>query len=61
MGEQLETNKETDRIELFMDYSYYSMWCVRRKGVTEFNSQENFHFISLEDAKLFKELAEISK
>jgi hypothetical protein len=42
--------------ELFLDDSYYGLWCVRPAGDTDFNSQRTFHFIEKTDAGNFKNL-----
>lgn len=47
-----------ERYEVFMDVSYYGMWCVRPIGSQEFNSFRHFHFVLEDDARKFKELIE---
>ena len=44
--------------EVFLDESYFSMWCVRPMGDKNFNSPQSFHFSLKEDAEKLKELAE---
>jgi hypothetical protein len=44
--------------EVFLDESYYDMWCVRPVGDRDFESPQSFHFALKEDAEKFKALAE---
>lgn len=37
-----------ENFEVFVDISYYDMWCVRPKGSKDFNS--TIHFISKQQA-----------
>ena len=45
--------------EIFLDESYYGMWCVRSKDDKRFNSPMSFHFSKKEDAESFKYLIEM--
>ena len=45
---------------LFLDHSFYNMFCVHPKGDTDFNSPRRFHFVFKDDAERFKELIEKS-
>lgn len=42
--------------EIFLDHSYYHLWCVRNKQDKDFNSLQSFHFSNKEDAEKFLEL-----
>jgi hypothetical protein len=44
--------------EIFLDPSYYNMWCVRPIGDKDLNSPNLFIFALKDDAQKFKELAE---
>ena len=44
--------------ELFLDYSYYDMFCVKPKEDKLFNSPRRFYFNKKEDAERFKQLIE---
>lgn len=44
--------------EIFLDASYYDMWCVRSVEDRRFDSPFSFHFVKYTDAILFKELIE---
>ena len=44
--------------ELFLDYSFYDMFCVKPKEDKLFNSPRRFYFNKKEDAKQFKQLIE---
>jgi hypothetical protein len=48
----------TKTYEVFLDSSYYDMWCVRSVDDTRFDSPFSFHFVTYTDALLFKELIE---
>lgn len=47
--------------EVFLDKSYFDMFCVCHKNDKEFNSPRRFHFALKEDAENFKKLIEKSK
>lgn len=36
--------------ELFIDDSYYGMWCVRDTDDKDFNSRTSWHFANKDDA-----------
>jgi len=42
--------------ELFLDLSYFEMWCVRFAGDRDFCSPTSFHFVHREDAQEFLRL-----
>lgn len=44
--------------ELFVDESFYGMFCVRPKNDKDFNSPRCFHFVFKDDAENFKILVE---
>jgi hypothetical protein len=50
-----------DKYELFIDESYYGLFCVRNKDDTRFNSPMSFHFETIRDAIEFKRLIEIAR
>lgn len=39
--------------EYFVDESYYHMWCVRLVDDRDFNSKNNYHFMSKQQMKQF--------
>lgn len=45
---------------LFVDESFYNMYCVCPKGDKDFNSPRRFHFLFKDDAEEFKRLIEKS-
>lgn len=44
--------------EIFMDVSYYDLWCVRPIGDLSFNSQYAVHYCNYEEALDFKKMME---
>ena len=47
--------------EMFLDQSYYDYWCVRRRGVRDFNSVESWHFTRKDRAEALLELLREAK
>jgi hypothetical protein len=47
--------------EIFLDLSYYGLWCVRDKNDQSFVSQLSFHFEKKEDAENFFRLIKIAR
>lgn len=47
--------------EMFLDSSYYDMFCVRDESDKSFNSRTNWHFIHKADAEKFLELLNLAK
>ena len=54
---KISTNVKWD---LFVDDSFYGMYCVCPKDDKDFNSPRRFHFAFMEDAVQFKALIEKS-
>jgi len=55
------TKTEPQEWEIFLDTSYFDMFCVRQKNDKEFNSPRSFHLALKEDAENFKKLIEKAK
>lgn len=49
------------KFEMFLDSSYYDMWCVRSADDRRFNSPMSFHFNRMDDATEFKRLIELAR
>ena len=52
---------QNPQYEVFLDPSYFDMWCVRSADDRRFNSPMSFHFNLEKDARTFKELIEKAK
>lgn len=39
--------------EMFLDLSYFDLWCVRPVGDRDFNSPNSHHFVKRGDAQKF--------
>lgn len=50
-----------EKYEMFLDMSYYDMWCVRCLSDRRFDSPLSFHFMKKEDAEEFKRLIELAQ
>jgi len=47
--------------EIFLDDCYYGLWCVRPEGDRDFNSPDNHHFKTQEEAEEYKAKMEKTK
>lgn len=47
--------------EIFVDTSYYDMWCVRDVSDKDFNSKTSWHFSTKEEAEQYCKLINEAK
>ena len=57
----IEDPHQRPNYEMFLDLSYFDMWCVRDSNDRHFNSPTSYHFDKHEDAIMFYELIKKSR